>query len=249
MKIVLIGTGNCILDPQRGMFCIALESKSGIHIVDSGSGAIQGCVEEGFALSEIKSTFITHFHVDHVLDIVQLLWLRGIHSKNIFSPLTIYGPKGLKNFICSLQISFPSASIEDAKAIVEEVIPDKKFAVDEMEIQPFKTLHTEESIGYIFKFNQKKFIISGDCGYSEGLVSACRNADVAILECSYDNSPPVQTHMGPMQCATVGAEAGIKKLVLTHLPAGISEENITRAVKEKFNGEIVIAHDFMEIEI
>ena len=132
---------------------------------------------------------------------------------------------------------------------VVEMKPSAGRRVGPLQVQAFKSRHTDESLCFRIAAEGRLIAYSGDSGPCEDLVLACRDADVAILECSYDASSPVETHMGPEQCASVAAEAGVKHLVLTHLPAGIVPKALKREIHRTYRGKCTIAEDFMEIRL
>ena len=60
----------------------------------------------------------------------------------------------------------------------------------------------------------------------------------------------IKSHSPPDQAGRIAQEAGVKTLVLSHLvPAGASmtDEMWREAVGKTFKGEIVVAHDLMEL--
>lgn len=250
MKIVFIGTGNCILDPSRGMPCMALENSDGYYLFDAGSGAIHACIRSGIGLPEIRGVLITHFHVDHVLDVVQLLWLRHIHNNITGSPLLIAGPHGTADFITSLQAAFGRSISQDSSSfMVNEIKAGEEIEAGNMKVEAFKTYHTDESICYRIAIEGKLIACCGDSGPCNGLVEACRNTDLSVLECSYAHASPLPTHMGPPECARVASMSKTKHLVLTHLPDRIDPKAAAKEIRKRFKGKCTIAGDFMELKI
>ena len=61
----------------------------------------------------------------------------------------------------------------------------------------------------------KVLAYSGDTADCAGLRDACRDADLALLECT--SNEPQPCHMTPADCAAVVEATGIKRAFLTHL--------------------------------
>jgi ribonuclease BN (tRNA processing enzyme) len=250
MRITFTGTGNCMLDPSRSMPGIALETAGGVYLVDPGSGTIHACLQAGITPGDMAGVFLTHFHVDHTLDLAQLLWLRHVHRKRMTRPLLAAGPRGTKEFISGLDRAF-GLSLDEAGAAlaIAEMEPGSLLEEPGLAVRAFRSLHTDVSLCLRFETEGRCVACSGDSGLSGGLIEACRDADLAVLECSYDASPPVATHMGPEQCGRAAAAAGAARVVLTHLPAGIDPEALAAAVAGHYDGPCTVAVDFMHIDL
>ena len=107
-------------------------------------------------------------------------------------------------------------------------------------------------------------VISGDTTYSPALVALAKGADLLIHEAMYapairamasENAPGlydhlIHSHSTTEQVGRVAAEAGVKKLVLTHLvPAGpaITDAMWLAGVRAHYRGEAVVGRDLMEV--
>ncbi|WP_139488516.1 hypothetical protein [Brevibacillus dissolubilis] len=57
-------------------------------------------------------------------------------------------------------------------------------------------------------------------------------------------------HCTPAQAAHTAVSAGVKKLVLTHFLPGIDVEQVYQEASEVFrSGEVIVAHDLLEITV
>jgi ribonuclease BN (tRNA processing enzyme) len=93
-------------------------------------------------------------------------------------------------------------------------------------------------------------VITGDSDYDDKLVDLARDADIIIADCSYPDSMKVSGHMIPKECGLLAKNAGVKKLVLSHIYSDPSpdEERIAES-RAVFDGEVVLAEDLMEFDI
>jgi len=60
----------------------------------------------------------------------------------------------------------------------------------------------------------------GDTGDAPGLREACRDADLALIECTAGE--PLEGHLTPAECEAVVAAARPKRVLLTHLGPDVS---------------------------
>jgi ribonuclease BN (tRNA processing enzyme) len=233
------------------MACTAVGAGGRWFLVDAGSGALHACLQAGIDYDEIRGIFLTHFHIDHLLDLVQIVWLRHLRRDTLAGPLSIVGPPGLAALLGGLDAAFGGAlKLACALLDVRELGPGARADVAGLSCEPFATAHTPESQGYRLADGTATVAFTGDTGLADGVVAACRGAAAAVLECSFAAPVPVETaaHLGPLECAEIGARSGVRHLLLTHLPAGADEEAILGAVRARYDGRVTVARDFLEVE-
>ncbi|MBB5173827.1 ribonuclease Z [Texcoconibacillus texcoconensis] len=108
MKITFLGTGAGVPAKHRNVSSLVLHlmDQSGAQwMFDCGEATQQQILQtKAVKLSKIDKLFITHTHGDHIFGLPGFLGSRSFQGAE--SPLTIYGPKGIKSFIdTSLAIS------------------------------------------------------------------------------------------------------------------------------------------------
>jgi len=110
--------------------------------------------------------------------------------------------------------------------------------------------HGNFSNGYrIENYSGNSLVYSGDTDYNENIITLAHDADVLILECSFQGKRKVPGHLVPTEAAEIAAESNCKKLVLTHFypPYDEIEKEIVNEIPKIYNGELIIAHDFLKI--
>ncbi len=71
--ITLLGTGTCQIEPERRASSVLVELESLRVLFDCGHGVVQRLLEAGIQHNEIEHIVLSHFHPDHVSDIVPFL--------------------------------------------------------------------------------------------------------------------------------------------------------------------------------
>jgi ribonuclease BN (tRNA processing enzyme) len=114
-----------------------------------------------------------------------------------------------------------------------------------------------ECYSYRLETAERSIVFSGDTGVCPALVAFATAADTLVHMCCFFDEEIARLGMeasvsGPGLAGEVAAGAGVRKLVLTHpqseavdTPAGI--ERAIGEARRHFGGEIVFAHDLLEI--
>ncbi len=94
-------------------------------------------------------------------------------------------------------------------------------------------------------------VYSGDTGPTPALVELARGADLALFEASFLSgvANPRDLHMTGVQAAEHAAEAGVGRLVLTHLVAWNDPMATLAEGRSAFDGEVALAAPGMVVEL
>lgn len=107
MDIYFLGTGAGVPAKTRNVSSIALqllEERRSVWLFDCGEATQHQILHTSIKPRKIENIFITHLHGDHIFGLPGLLGSRSFQGGE--SPLTIYGPPGIKEFIeTSLRLS------------------------------------------------------------------------------------------------------------------------------------------------
>lgn len=107
MKIQFLGTGAGVPSTMRNLSSVALkllDERNEIWLFDCGEGTQQRILRTSLKPRKVNKIFITHLHGDHIFGLPGFLSSRAFQGGD--TPLTIYGPKGIKDFVLtSLRVS------------------------------------------------------------------------------------------------------------------------------------------------
>ena len=278
MKITLLGTGGPRPDPARQGSSLVVNVGEEWLLFDCGRGAVTQLVRAGAPLEKLNPVFITHHHFDHISDLGDVIlstWLQGRPGA-----LRIFGPAGAAEIVRALidrvyakDIRFraegepavggwkPVEVSETGAGLVCEGGSWKVFAEfvehgQGLGIPDFDWV----TLGYRLEAAGKTLAISGDTIPCAGLERLARGADVLVLCCYLAEAEVTDAHTERLtrhlfpssaQAGKIAAEAGVKKLVLTHFRQ--KPEHLMRALEEDvrrdFDGEVILGRDLLEIEV
>ncbi|MCH1626665.1 ribonuclease Z [Fredinandcohnia quinoae] len=133
MEVVFLGTGAGVPAKERNVTSIALQlldERGATWLFDCGEATQHQILYTSIKPRKIEKIFITHLHGDHLFGLPGFLGSRSFQGGE--SLLTIYGPKGIKEFIeTSISVSgthirYPLEIIEVDEGIIFD---DNRFCV------------------------------------------------------------------------------------------------------------------------
>ena len=134
MDVFFLGTGSGVPAKLRNVTSIALkllEERGAIWLFDVGEATQHQILHTSIKPRRIEKIFITHLHGDHLYGLPGLLSSRSFQGGE--SEVTLYGPKGIEEYIkVSLAISqsylkYPLKVVEIEEGVIFE---DDQFSVE-----------------------------------------------------------------------------------------------------------------------
>ena len=108
MELLFLGTGSGVPARHRNVSSIALkllDERNSVWLFDCGEATQHQILHTTLKPRKIEKIFITHLHGDHIFGLPGLLSSRAFQGGT--TALTIYGPKGIKNYVqSSLRYSY-----------------------------------------------------------------------------------------------------------------------------------------------
>ena len=203
MNAITVLGANGSVSQESFSTCIRVSQKV---VIDAGN-IIRGLRDE---VNEIEHIFISHTHLDHIIDIAFLIDNTFLIRK---TPLKIYGTaqtiKVFKKHIFNWDIwpdfstlELPNLHINSIKFI--EIEFNKKYFVDDVVITPIEANHTVNCSGFIVNKDGNSIIFSGDT-YKNPKLWEVLNRDKSIKALIIDVSFPnrfkevskVSKHLSP----------------------------------------------------
>ncbi|HPQ44439.1 MAG TPA: ribonuclease Z [Syntrophales bacterium] len=254
MKITILGSGTCVPSLTRSSCSVLIEIESAKFVFDMGAGTIRRLLECGITIGEVSHIFFSHFHPDHIGELVSFLFASkypgGTRRRD---RLKITAASGFLDFYEGLKKVY-GRWIELEEGIVE-IFEMSNSGPDRMRlgianITTFPMNHIESSIGYrITTPDDSSIVYTGDTDSCENAVRLAMGADLLICESSFPDGSKIDGHLTPSLAGSIASEAGVENLVLTHFYPDCDKIDIEAQCRKTYNGNVVCAEDFMQMEI
>lgn len=142
LSAVFLGTGGSVPSARRSTASVMLIRGGRRMMFDCGEGT-QRQLQRSLGLAQVDEIFLTHFHADHILGLPGLLKTYDLTARE--EPLTIYGPRGLRDLFTTLGrlIGRTDYSID-----LIELDPGEAVRHDGAEVRVFAVEHSVRANGY-----------------------------------------------------------------------------------------------------
>lgn len=270
-KIVLLGTGTPVADPDHSGPAVAIIVNDVPYLVDFGPGVVRRAAAarrkgiEALRVSNIRRVFVTHLHSDHTAGYPDLIFTPWVLGRN--TPLEVYGPEGIKwmtdRILAAYQediymrlFGLEPANTEGYKVNVHEIVPGVIYEDSNVTVEAFPVRHGSWHRAYGFKFytSDRVIVISGDTAPCDTLIEAAKGCDVLIHEvyCQSrfeERSPEWKRyhssfHTSTKELAKTARIVNPRLLILYHqLFWGASEEELLKEIREEYDGAVVSGGD------
>ena len=268
LRVVLLGTGSIFTSLERaGPAQLVLAGESSV-LVDCGDGAYRQLLRSGREPAEVRSVLLTHLHSDHTLGYGAFVlggWARGRGE------LQVWGPEGTGHFhrqlfgnvyaadiAYQLSLGMSGQGLTDTR--LTEIGHGWRGEVGGLVVRVAEAAHAFPNLAYRFDHDGRSLVISGDTTYTPALVELARGADLLVQDCTIAPSPRLggergeqlrrrlaTYHSTPEQAGRTAREAGVRKLVLSHLLPDVDPADLVAGVRSEFDGEVVVGEDLLEV--
>ncbi|MBI4790252.1 MAG: MBL fold metallo-hydrolase [Chloroflexi bacterium] len=252
-QVIMLGTGAALSDAKRENTYLVVQGASSSILVDCGGSPTQRLLAAGVPLESIDHVILTHHHPDHIygLSVFLLdLWLAG--RKRV---LHIYGLAETLRAAQAMMRAFEWESWREhgffpvefhrvAKKGIELIIVTPEFSVS---ATPTKHLLPTIATRFVSTASGKAIVYSSDTMVCESVVALACDADVLFHEATTVDEPNFG-HSSARQAGEQATHAGVKQLVLVHLPPDGDVEQLRAAAASTFKGKVVVSKDFQRFK-
>jgi ribonuclease Z len=143
LSAIFLGTGGSVPSARRSTASVMLARGGQRLLFDCGEGT-QRQLQRSLGLTQVDEIYLTHFHADHILGLPGLLKTYDLTARE--EPLTIYGPRGLRDLFNTLG---RLVGRTDYGIDLVEIDPGEAVHHEGAEVQAFAVEHSVRANGYV----------------------------------------------------------------------------------------------------
>jgi ribonuclease BN (tRNA processing enzyme) len=245
VRLTVIGGSGGIPGGGRPSSGYLVEARGFTLLVDPGYGVATALSAPGAA--KFDAVLVTHAHPDHCADLNPLL--RAVAwADPPRDPLPVHALPGALDAVLALD----RPELLAGSFRLEPFEEGGRLQAGPFAIETALLPHPRPNVGIRVTVDGGTLVYTGDCGPSEALVRLARGADLLLAEASYAAEVPVEL-IGALSSASdagrQAAEAGVGRLVLTHLMPATDPEAAVAAARRTFAGQIDVARPGLVIDL
>jgi ribonuclease Z len=149
LAAIFLGTGGSVPSARRSTASVLVSRGGDRLLFDCGEGT-QRQMQRSLGLVQVDEIYLTHFHADHILGLPGLLKTYDLTDREV--PLTIYGPRGLRDLFGVLK---PIVGRIGFELKLVELEPGETVGHDEYGVQAFEANHSVRANGYVLIEDQR----------------------------------------------------------------------------------------------
>ena len=266
MDITMLGTGSALVTECYNT-CFVMSDGDEHFLVDGGggNGILSQLKKAGFNWQDMRTIFVTHKHVDHILGAVWMIRMICQHMKkgSYEGEAVIYGHDEvialLREMAMQLLNKKETVYIGDRLHLVEVNDGDTKEIMDR-KVTFFDTGSTKtKQFGFCMDMgNGEKLTCCGDEPYNECEKKYAENSKWLLHEafCLYDQAdvfhPYEKHHSTAKDASELAEQLGVQNLILYHTEdknIARRKELYTEEGKKYFSGNLYVPEDLEKIEL
>ncbi|MEV6316641.1 MBL fold metallo-hydrolase [Streptomyces sp. NPDC051776] len=250
MKLTVVGCSGSFPSADSACSSYLVEADGFRLLLDMGNGAL-GELQRHCGLYDLDAVILSHLHADHCIDMCGYFVARYYrHDGGRPEALPVYGPDGTEQRLTTAYDDVPS------EKSMSEVFDFRTLEPGEFRLGPFtvrtdRLCHPVEAFGFRIEHAGRVLTYSGDTGPCAALDRLAEGADLYLCEASFTHGKEdvPELHLNGRQAGESAAAAGVKRMVLTHIPPWTDPEVNLRDAREVFDGPVELARAAAVYEI
>lgn len=262
MRLTVLGKSPSWQDAGGACSGYLVEAEGTFVLLDCGNGVLAK-LRQRIDYLDLSAVIISHVHADHVLDLAPLSYALRYSPRQ--QPVEVEGypavsdpvrpelrlPPGGIARIRRLVGSWGDEDLVEGALETSEYLAGEQINVGPLRIDPTPVPHYTETYALTVSHGDASFTFSADCAPSGALVEAARGSALLIAEATvpHPERKRPRGHMTPGEAGKIAAEAGVERLVLTHISDEFDPERAVAAARAAYDGQVEVASEGLTVDL
>jgi ribonuclease BN (tRNA processing enzyme) len=243
MRLTIVGCSGSYPGPDSAASCYLVEAEHGDRtwriLLDLGSGAL-GPLQRYADPLTVDAVFLSHLHADHCLDLCGYHVLRRYHPSGHQPLIPVWGPVGTADRMAR---AYDLPSDPGMREEFDFLTYDGTVELGPFVVEPIRVAHPVPAYGLRITADGVTLGYSGDTGPCGGFDDVARDVDLLLAEASFRDGDdnPANLHLTGSDCGATATRAGVRRLLLTHVPPWHEAEDSLAEARSAYDGPVDLA--------
>jgi ribonuclease BN (tRNA processing enzyme) len=245
LQLTVLGSSGTLPGPERMCSSYMVASEGYRLLLDCGNGSLSN-LQQRCDVGDVDAIVISHLHPDHFADLYGLYYALRFHPDGPKS-VPVYAPQGAWQFASQL--------LDSADTFAETCRFETARAGDVLQLGPlqvtlFASDHPVETLASRVEGGGKVLAYTADSAAGGQIVQAARDADLLVADSTWlerQRPLPSGVHMTGHEAGGVAAEAGVRRLMTTHVFPSNDPTEVAAEAAGSYDGDVLVAHDLQEV--
>ncbi|TDU88196.1 ribonuclease BN (tRNA processing enzyme) [Kribbella voronezhensis] len=240
MKLTVLGCSGSVPGPDSPASSYLVSADGFQLVLDLGSGAL-GALQRHLSVPEIGAIGLSHLHPDHCMDLCGLYVSAKYSPASPFPRIPVFGPPGTA---ARMALAYDLPEDPGMEEELEFHVWQEIQQIGPFTVRTISAVHPVPAYSIRVEHGNKALVFTGDTGPNDALIEFARGADLLLSEAALkDDDPnnPVDLHLTPADAGEHAKRAGVKRLVITHVPPWFNRLVQAEGARRTFPGEVLVA--------
>ena len=211
-------------------------------LLDAGNGSTAN-LQRLLPIADVDAVVVSHRHVDHCVDLASAT--HALRFDPVFAAAGRRLPVLAAADVDATLRALAGDEVDEVLAI-ETVVGGDVRQVGPLTLRFAAAVHPVPALSVAVDDGVHRLVYSGDTAANDALVELARGADLLLCEATWtgraDDHPP-GIHLTAADAAAIAREAGVGRLVLTHLAGATDRRTALSEARDVSAGPVELADD------
>jgi ribonuclease BN (tRNA processing enzyme) len=214
--MTVVGSSGSIPGAGSPGSCYLVEHDGFRLVIDLGNGAL-GALQQHVALSQIDAIVLSHLHADHCIDLTALYVAHRYGPYEFDGRVPVFGPTDTAERMAQV---YGMTSHSGMSGTFDFRDLASAASIGPFRIRADRVAHPVEAYGVRLTAGDASLVYTGDTGPCRSVDQLAAGADVLLAEASFVHGEenPRDLHLTGREAGELADQAGVGRLVLTHVP-------------------------------
>ena len=213
LKITILGSSAMYATPEWACSGYLVESGGTTLWLEAGGGTWRN-LQNHTDFTKVNGVMLTHRHPDHTIDVFQAFHARNYGCPEALPQIPLWAPQETIERLLGFAKELPESF--DLRPISEDT--SLEFAGHDFSF--VRMAHPAETLGVRIEKEGAVLAFSSDTGPAADFERLAHDASLFLCEATFQDDHQWEGHLSAGQAGKIAAATRVKRLALTHLPAG-----------------------------